>query len=112
MAPPDELADELEVEFEVCAQSAAGKATIHMVRETISKTVSKENARKRRNWRMESSAEAMEPGSLLQDGNDKSFGLILLKIRCKLLSRRVMERAPILARRRASAGGCDLGHLV
>jgi hypothetical protein len=36
----------------------------------------------------------MEAGFFLQNGNDKSFGLFLLTIRCKLLSRRVIEHAP------------------
>jgi hypothetical protein len=56
MAPPAELV--VEVDVELWAQSAAGKMTI----DTIGKTFSKEKARKHRNWRLERSAEAMEPG--------------------------------------------------
>jgi hypothetical protein len=62
--------------------------------DTIAKAFHKEDARQRRNWRVGQSAEDMEAGFFLQNGNDKSFGLFLLTIRCKLLSRRVIEHAP------------------
>ena len=54
VAPPPELA--LEVELEFWALSTAGKMTI----DTIAKAFNKEDARKRRNWRVGQSAEDME----------------------------------------------------
>src|ERR1700675_4438792 len=103
-APPAEL----EVELEFWAQSTAGKMTI----DTISKAFNKKYARKRRNRRVGQSAEHMNLASLLQDGDDKSFGLFLLTIRCKLFSRLAMNHAPIPVRRYAPTRNCDLGHLV
>jgi hypothetical protein len=54
VAPPPELA--LEVELEFWALSTAGKMTI----DTIAKAFNKEDARKRRNWRVGQYAEDME----------------------------------------------------